>query len=183
MRIDVFTLFPEAFDWFRGQRHVTNALAQGHELETVDPRATTPLKWGQVDDTPFGGGAGMVLRVDVMEAALRARYGVDPLELPRRRRVIALTPAGLLDPSIAIAASRAEGVGILDLEYERDATRALTSLATLAVGPLRVLPECRQELAVGSGAVREDLGADLEPVQLSPRARDVAEPNAPVEKE
>ena len=65
-------------------------------------RASTPLKWGQVDDTPFGGGAGMVLRVDVMEAALRARYGVDPVELPSRRRVIALTPGGrLLDDALA----------------------------------------------------------------------------------
>jgi tRNA (guanine37-N1)-methyltransferase len=119
MRIDVFTLFPEAFDWFRGQRHVTNALAQGHELETVDPRATTPLKWGQVDDTPFGGGAGMVLRVDVMEAALRARYGVDPVELPRRRRVIALTPAGrLLDDALASELAAEEELTLLCGRYE-----------------------------------------------------------------
>ena len=74
------------------QRHVENALALGHAVEAVDFRASTPLKWGQVDDTPFGGGAGMVLRVDVMEAALRARYGVDPVALRSRRRVIALTP-------------------------------------------------------------------------------------------
>ena len=78
MNIDVFTLFPQWFDWFREQRHVSNALALGHALETVDLRATTPLNWGQVDDTPFGGGAGMVLRVDVVEAALQARYGADP---------------------------------------------------------------------------------------------------------
>ena len=56
-------------------------------------RASTPLNWGQVDDTPFGGGAGMVLRVDVMEAALRDRYGVDPVAVREDRRVIALTPA------------------------------------------------------------------------------------------
>ena len=40
MRIDVFTLFPHWFDWFRTQRHVANALALGHALETVDYRAT-----------------------------------------------------------------------------------------------------------------------------------------------
>ena len=51
----------------------------GSSLECVDYRAHTPLKAGQVDDTPFGGGAGMVLRVDVVEAALRARYGEDPV--------------------------------------------------------------------------------------------------------
>ena len=81
MKLDVFTLFPDWFDWFRGQRHVANALAQGSTLECVNPRDHTPLSGGQVDDTPFGGGAGMVLRVDVMDAALRARYGVDPVEL------------------------------------------------------------------------------------------------------
>ena len=82
MEIDVFTLFPEAFDWFEGQRHVANALASGHRLDYVNYRDHTPLSAGQVDDTPFGGGAGMVLRVDVVEAALRARYGVDPVQLP-----------------------------------------------------------------------------------------------------
>src|SRR5262249_30627715 len=90
MKIDVFTLFPGWFDWFRDQRHVRNALGLGHELDTVDLRATTPLSAGQVDDTPYGGGAGMVIRVDVVEEALRVRYGGDPLELRTRRRVIAL---------------------------------------------------------------------------------------------
>src|SRR5436853_173443 len=85
MKIDVFTLFPQWFDWFRDQRHVKNALALGHQLEAIDLRATTPLTAGQVDDTPYGGGAGMVIRVDVVEEALRARYGGDPLDLPARR--------------------------------------------------------------------------------------------------
>jgi tRNA (guanine37-N1)-methyltransferase len=102
VNLDVFTLFPAWFEWFREQRHVANALALGHTFECVDPRESTPLKWGQVDDTPFGGGAGMVLRVDVMEAALRARYGADPVELRHDRRVIALTPGGrLLDDALA----------------------------------------------------------------------------------
>ena len=102
MKADVFTLFPQWFDWFRTQRHVENALALGHSLEAVDFRASTPLKWGQVDDTPFGGGAGMVLRVDVMEAALRDRYREDPVLLRSQRRVIALTPAGrVLDDALA----------------------------------------------------------------------------------
>src|SRR3954454_5479480 len=94
VRVDTFTLFPRWFDWFREQRHVRNALALGHELETVDLRSTTPLAAGQVDDTPYGGGAGMVIGVDVVEAALRARYGGDPLELRHSRRVIALAAGG-----------------------------------------------------------------------------------------
>src|SRR6516225_1511319 len=96
MDIDVFTLFPDAFGWFERQRHVANALAEGHRLGYGNYRDHTPLSAGQVDDTPFGGGAGMVLRVDVVEAALRARYGVDPVELPAARRVIALSPTGRL---------------------------------------------------------------------------------------
>ena len=101
MQIDVFTLFPSSFDWFRGQRHVANALALGSSLECVDYRAHTPLSAGQVDDTPYGGGAGMVLRVDVVEAALRARYEDDPVAVRDRRRVIALTPGGrVLDDAL-----------------------------------------------------------------------------------
>ena len=83
MNIDVFTLFPEWFEWFTSQRHVRNALAAGSRLECVNPRDHTPLSGGQVDDTPFGGGAGMVLRVDVLDSALRAHYGVDPVRAAR----------------------------------------------------------------------------------------------------
>jgi tRNA (guanine37-N1)-methyltransferase len=120
VNIDVFTLFPEWFDWFRTQRHVANALGLGTRLECVDPRASTPLGAGQVDDTPFGGGAGMVLRVDVMEAALRGRYAEDPVELCRHRRVVALGPAGRLlddrlvdelagEPELTLLCGRYEG--------------------------------------------------------------------------
>ena len=94
MQLDVVTLFPQWFEWFRGQRHVANALEQGHELRALDPRPFSPLSGGQVDDMPFGGGAGMVLRVDVMDAALRGLYGVDPVDLRVQRRVLALTPGG-----------------------------------------------------------------------------------------
>ena len=119
MNIDVFTLFPAWFDWFRTQRHVANALALGHTLECVDLRATTPLSAGQVDDTPFGGGAGMVLRVDVVEAALRARYGDDPVAVRERRRVVALTPGGRLhDDALAAELAAEEGVTLLCGRYE-----------------------------------------------------------------
>lgn len=119
MQIDVFTLFPQWFDWFRTQRHVENAARLGHGLECVNYRDTTPLSGGQVDDTPFGGGAGMVLRVDVVEAALRARYDCDPAELPRRRRVIVLTPGGrqLDDPLVDELAAEPE-ITLLCGRYE-----------------------------------------------------------------
>ena len=94
MQLDVVTLFPQWFDWFRTQRHVVNALEAGHELRALNPRDHTTLSGNVVDDTPFGGGAGMVLRVDVMDEALQGFYGVDSVELRTQRRVIALTPGG-----------------------------------------------------------------------------------------
>src|SRR5829696_3461269 len=119
MNVDVFTLFPRWFDWFREQRHVANALSAGHALDGVDYRESTPLKWGQVDDTPFGGGAGMVLRVDVVEAALRARYGEDPVDVRAGRRVIALTPGGrLLDDALAGELARESELTLLCGRYE-----------------------------------------------------------------
>ena len=135
MNIDVFTLFPAWFDWFRTQRHVANALALGHTLECVDYRASTPLKWGQVDDTPFGGGAGMVLRVDVVETALRARYGTDPVGLDRR--VIALTPGGrLLDDALVSELAEEDDITLLCGRYEGFDERVLEHLATeqLSIG-------------------------------------------------
>ena len=131
MRIDVVTLFPEWFGWFYGQRHVANALAAGHSFETVDLRATTPLTAGQVDDTPFGGGAGMVLRVDVMEAALRARYGTDPVQERERRRVIALTPGGrLLDEGLVGELAAEEDLTLLCGRYEGFDERILDFFCT-----------------------------------------------------
>ena len=70
MKLDVFTLFPEHFEWFGSQRHVRNAVDGGSELRFFNYRDTTPLGAGQVDDAPYGGGAGMVMRVDVVDAAL-----------------------------------------------------------------------------------------------------------------
>ena len=74
MNLDVFTLFPEHFDWFLRQRHVSNALAGGNEVRFHNYRDSTPLSAGQVDDSPYGGGAGRVMRVDVVDAAIEAAY-------------------------------------------------------------------------------------------------------------
>jgi tRNA (guanine37-N1)-methyltransferase len=129
VNIDVFTLFPQWFEWFREQRHVANALALGHAFEAIDFRSSTPLKWGQVDDTPFGGGAGMVLRVDVVDAALQARYGSDPAS--PRRRVIALTPGGrLLDDALASELARESDLTLLCGRYEGFDERILEHFVT-----------------------------------------------------
>jgi tRNA (guanine37-N1)-methyltransferase len=137
LKADVLTLFPQWFDWFRTQRHVENALALGHSVEALDLRETTPLKWGQVDDTPFGGGAGMVLRVDVMDAALRGFYGVDPVDLRNQRRVIALTPTGrLLDDAYVTELAASEELTFLCGRYEGFDERILEHFCTeqLSIG-------------------------------------------------
>jgi tRNA (guanine37-N1)-methyltransferase len=120
VQLDVVTLFPEWFEWFRTQRHVRNATEAGHELRTLNPRDHTTLSGNVVDDTPYGGGAGMVLRVDVMDQALQGFYGVDPVELRTQRRVIALTPGGrqlddrwvdelAAEPAVTLLCGRYEG--------------------------------------------------------------------------
>jgi tRNA (guanine37-N1)-methyltransferase len=134
MQIDVFTLFPEWFGWFETQRHVRNAMRAGHGLEYVSYRPTTPLSGGQVDDTPFGGGAGMVLRVDVVEAALRARYGRDPVEERRLRRIVALSPGGrLLDDALVSELAAEPALTLLCGRYEGFDERIVEHLATDAV--------------------------------------------------
>lgn len=119
MQIDVFTLFPEWFDWFREQRHMKNLFEAGHSLETVDMRETTPIANNRVDDTPYGGGAGMVIRVDVVEEALRGRYDVDPVDLGSQRRVVVLSPTGRkLDDPLTEELAAAGDLTILCGRYE-----------------------------------------------------------------
>jgi tRNA (guanine37-N1)-methyltransferase len=114
LKLDVFTLFPEAFDWFQSQRSVQNALREGNELRFLNYRDTTPLTAGQVDDSPYGGGAGMVLRVDVVDAALQAAYG--EVEKPR---IVLLSPTGpLLDDAIADELTAEPHVALLCGRYE-----------------------------------------------------------------
>ncbi|HEV7615559.1 MAG TPA: tRNA (guanosine(37)-N1)-methyltransferase TrmD [Solirubrobacterales bacterium] len=114
MKLDIFTLFPEAFEWFQTQRSVTNAVAEGNELRLINYRDTTPLTAGQVDDAPYGGGAGMVLRVDVVDAALQAAYGEG-----ERPRIVLLSPTGpLLDDAIADELTAEPHVALLCGRYE-----------------------------------------------------------------
>ena len=163
MEIDIFTLFPDAFAWFERQRHVTGALARGGRLGYVNYRDHTPLSAGQVDDTPFGGGAGMVLRVDVVEAALRARYGRDPVELGDERRVIALTPAGrLLDEKLVDELAREPALTLLSGRYEGFDQRVIDHFATdevsigryvLAGGELAAMVVCDAVLRKLPGAL------------------------------
>jgi len=138
VRIDVFTLFPGWFEWFTQQRHVSNAIALGHDLRAFDLRASTPLGSGQVDDTPYGGGAGMVIRVDVVEAALRDCYGADPTADRPGRRVIALAASGRrLDDGLAAELAGEDHLTLLCGRYEGFDERVHEALAddVVSIGP------------------------------------------------
>jgi tRNA (guanine37-N1)-methyltransferase len=169
MEIDVFTLFPESFSWFESQRHVRNAVGEGHRLGYVNYRDHTPLTGGQVDDTPFGGGAGMVLRVDVVEAAMRARYGVDPASLASERRVLALTPGGrVLDDAFVDELAAEPALTVLCGRYEGFDERILDHFATdrlsigryvLAGGELAAMVVCDAILRKLPGALGHEESA------------------------
>jgi tRNA (guanine37-N1)-methyltransferase len=179
MEIDVFTLFPEAFGWFSGQRHVENAGREGHTLACLNYRDHTPLSAGQVDDTPFGGGAGMVLRVDVVEAALRARYGADPVCVRRQRRVLAMDAGGRVlddafvdelaaEPSLTMLCGRYEGFDERILEHFVT-DRVSIGRYVLAGGELAAMVVCDAvlrklpgSLGHADSAVEESFSAALE---------------------
>ena len=133
MQIDVFTLVPHAFAWLTEQRPVASVLGTELELRLFGYRDTTPLASGQVDDAPYGGGAGMVLRVDVVAAALDAVYGGVP-----DHRVIALTPQGRqLDQAVVEALAGEKRLTLLSARFEGFDERVVAHLCSdaISIGP------------------------------------------------
>ena len=133
MRVDVFTLVPHAFAWLTEQRPIAGILGGELELRLFNYRDTTPLRAGQVDDEPYGGGAGMVLRVDVVSAALEAAYGDA-----RPKRVIALTPQGRpLTQAVVEELAVEDEVTLLSSRFEGFDERIVEHLATdaVSIGP------------------------------------------------
>lgn len=138
MRIDFFTLFPEWFGWFGEQRHVRNATALGGEIRCFNYRDTTPLTGGQVDDSPYGGGAGMVLRVDVVDASLQRAYGVGAGGPAPSPRVLLMAPSGRqLDDALANELAAEPHLALLCGRYEGVDERVHDHLAddAVSVGP------------------------------------------------
>ena len=133
MQIDVFTLLPHAFAWLTEQRPVAAVLGSGLDLRFLNYRDYTPLTGGQVDDEPYGGGAGMVLRVDVVCAALEAVYGDNT-----GRRVIAFSPQGRpLDQPLVDELAGEEALTLLSARFEGFDERIHEHVATdtVSVGP------------------------------------------------
>jgi tRNA (guanine37-N1)-methyltransferase len=173
LRIDVFTLVPHVFAAVSEQRPVAAVLGGELDLRLFNYRDWTPLPGGQVDDEPFGGGAGMVLRVDVVAAALEGVYGGLP-----EHRVIALTPQGRqLDQRVVEELAGEEHLTLLSARFEGFDERILVHLANdaLSIGPyvlsggelpaMVVLDAVARRLpgALGEGsAVEETFSPELE---------------------
>ena len=133
MHLDVFTLVPHAFAWLTEQRPVSTVLGDALDLRLFSYRDYTPLRAGQVDDEPYGGGAGMVLRVDVVASALDAVYGGIP-----PHPVVALTPQGRqLTQPIVEEITQLERVTLLSARFEGFDERIVEHLATdaVSIGP------------------------------------------------
>jgi tRNA (guanine37-N1)-methyltransferase len=121
VRVDLVTLFPELFETFLSTSFVGRARTGGQ----LTPRLRSPRDFGlgkhkSVDDTPYGGGSGMVMRVDVLVATMEALDAeAEAAGLPRARRVL-LTPQGAPfvqktavrlsgEPAIMLVCGRYEG--------------------------------------------------------------------------
>jgi tRNA (guanine37-N1)-methyltransferase len=133
LQLDVFTLVPHAYSWLTEQRPVAAVLGSELDLRLFSYRDSTPLRSGQIDDEPYGGGAGMVLRVDVVAAALDAVYGGQP-----DRRVVALTPQGRQLTQAAVEElAQEERVTLLSARFEGFDERIVQHLCTdsISIGP------------------------------------------------
>jgi tRNA (guanine37-N1)-methyltransferase len=133
VRLDVFTQVPHAFAWMTEQRPLAAVLGTELELRLFNYRDTTPLRSGQVDDEPYGGGPGMVLRVDVVAAALEAVYGAAP-----EQRVIALTPQGRpLTQTVVEELASESALTVLSARFEGFDERIVTQLCSdaISIGP------------------------------------------------
>jgi len=133
VRLDVFTQVPHAFGWLTEQKPLATVLGAELELRLFNYRETTPLRSGQVDDEPYGGGAGMVLRVDVVARALESAYGVE-----RPARIVALTPQGRqLDQALVEELAAEEAVAMLSSRFEGFDERIVEHLCTdaVSIGP------------------------------------------------
>jgi len=133
LRLDVFTLVPHAFAWLTEQRPVATVLGGELDLRLYSYRDTTPLRAGQIDDEPYGGGAGMVMRVDAVAAALDAAYGGAPAH-----PVIALTPGGRpLTQDVVEELAQQEWLTLLSARFEGFDERIVEHLCndSISIGP------------------------------------------------
>jgi tRNA (guanine37-N1)-methyltransferase len=172
LELDVFTLFPHWFAWLSEERPVQNALAAGLRLGFHSYRDYSQVKHRAVDDAPFGGGAGMVLRVDVVAAAVEGAYGAPLDEVRTSRRIVALDPGGrVLDDAYARELAASERVTLLCGRYEGFDARILEHVATesLSLGPFvlsggepAAMAVCDALLRLQPGALGDEASSEEE---------------------
>lgn len=123
----VLSIFPEMFPGPLGLSLAGRALEEGKwALGTVDIRDYAPDRHRSVDDSPFGGGAGMVMRPDVLDAAIRANPGPGPL--------VYMTPRGrLLDQVLVRELAAGPGLRVLCGRFEGVDQRLLEAHGALEV--------------------------------------------------
>lgn len=122
LRVDVFSVFPELVDGALQTSIIGRARTNGQiDLRLHDPRDHATDKHRSVDDSPFGGGAGMVMRPDVLTTAIRS---ADP-----PRPIIALSASGKrFDQAMAHELADGGGFSLLCGRYEGIDQRVLDSL-------------------------------------------------------
>jgi tRNA (guanine37-N1)-methyltransferase len=138
--IDVFTLVPEAFGWFVKQHPVSTAIDSGSVAIAIhNIREYSPLPHHEVDDTPYGGGPGMVAHVDIVGSALEGVFGCPATEVRDSRDVYVLAAGGRPfghDTSVALARGERDLV-LLCGRFEGFDARVEQFFATgsLSIGP------------------------------------------------
>lgn len=115
MKFRIFTLFPEMFPGVLGYSLTGKALQEGKwQLETVNIRDYAEDKHKTVDDTPYGGGAGMLMQAEIIARALEAN-----IPNPQQADIFYLSPRGrIFDQPQALAFSRMEEINFLCGRYE-----------------------------------------------------------------
>jgi tRNA (guanine37-N1)-methyltransferase len=164
----ILTIFPEMFPGALGASLPGKALKEGlWSLEALDIRAFATDKHATVDDTPYGGGAGMVMRADVIDAALRgaeAKFGKPSrkIYLSPRGRVLdqALVKELALVPSLLLLCGRYEGVDqrVIDAEQLEEISVGDYVLAGGEVAAMVLLEACVRLLpgVLGNAATTDE---------------------------
>jgi tRNA (guanine37-N1)-methyltransferase len=138
--IDVLTLVPDAFGWFLRQHPISTAIETGSvRIAIHNIREYSPLPHHEVDDTPYGGGPGMVTRVDIVGMALEAVFSCPATVVRDSRDVYVLAAGGRpFDHSLGLALAQNErGLVLLCGRFEGFDARVEQLFATgaLSIGP------------------------------------------------
>ncbi len=119
-RTDILTLFPGLFAGFLDESLIGKARARGLlSLHLHDWRAFATDKHSKVDDAPFGGGAGMVIKPDPVMACVAAVRALQEAEVGQRTPLVLLSPAGRpFDQATARRWAAGPGITLLCGRYE-----------------------------------------------------------------